>query len=141
MTDAKMSFKDEFIANLQPDRIEWRTIGDAGEFVWFPLDIHDTSSRRDVLDQLIFGKGNPDIEFRIKPRTVMCNGVEVPAPETVAPDVESVYFVPSTANSGFTKGHLRWENDDSDVRWLERGLVYLREEHAIARAKAMLITK
>ena len=34
-----------------------------------------------------------------------------------------------------------WSDDDMDARFLERGLVYLDKESAIARAKAMLITQ
>lgn len=57
---------DMLIALSEGREIEWRTIGEGGEFVWFNLDEHDTPIRREVLDQLIFQKGNPDIEFRIK---------------------------------------------------------------------------
>lgn len=82
---------------------------------------------------------HPD-RFRIKPRTILVNGVEVPAPETEAPKISSSYFLADPSYSHFTACY-QWGAEKSDFMALERGLVYLNKEDAIARAKAMLITQ
>jgi hypothetical protein len=76
-----------------------------------------------------------DYEYRIKPRTMMCNGFEVPAPETVAPNC--AHYVASPTNHDFMVLDC-WEGLELDTLRLSRGLIYLRKEDAIARAKAML---
>lgn len=137
MTDTKMSFKDALIAHLngEANGENVQAKGSDGEFRPF-LEIVGNHT----LDFVLGGRTNDCYEFRIKPRTVMCNGVEVPAPESVAPQYGWVVHYP---NHMSITGHdcTRWGDESWLVLLLERGLVYLNKEDAIARAKAMLITK
>lgn len=78
--------------------------------------------------------------FRIAPRTILVNGVEVPAPEEDAPADGTEYFMPSLTGDDQYES-MWWDGGAVDRQWLERGLVYLDKDSAIARAKAMLITQ
>lgn len=79
-------------------------------------------------------------EFRLASHAITVNGVEVPAPESKAPGSHSAYFTADPSAEGFT-WCFSWEDTEYDYVLLERGLVYLRQEDAIARAKAMLLTQ
>lgn len=62
----------------------------------------------------------------------------VPAPQTVAPKDGTVYWTPTIISPwGYSKAE-DWWNTDYDWEMLERGLVFLEEEHANANAKAIL---
>lgn len=137
MTDTKMSFKDALIAHLQGEAVEVKSLSNGDVFEPFGGFFNDPK----LSLPLALSDGFASLcVFRIKPRTVMCNGVEVPAPESVAPKVNDAYFLPhvfsdelyakrSNFNEGLTDSHVGM------------GIVYLNKEDAIARAKAMLITK
>lgn len=71
------------------------------------------------------------------PRVFTHPGGTCPAPETEAPRLGSMYWVPDLSAVGFIWHHA-WRNDDYDNRALSRGLVYLTREAAIARAELML---
>lgn len=109
----------------------------ASEWEAFDMDSFTDSALADLLKQDL----PVDWEFRIKPRTVMCNGVEVPAPESVAPAIGETYYVPSFSDEDCMYSSQTWRNSDFGKEMLERGLVYLRKEDAESRAKAMLITQ
>lgn len=79
-------------------------------------------------------------EFRLTPRTITVNGVEVPAPEKKILRDEVTYFIPSVGNDDLFSEKCNY-NPDLTKLHIERGLVYLNKEDAIARAKAMTITK
>lgn len=84
---------------------------------------------------------NPRLyEVRYPKKTIVVNGVEVPAPEKKALVRGSRYFVTDPTD---TEYHCEsfWYEDEEDYFRLANGLVYLKEEDAIARAKAMLIYK
>ena len=72
-----------------------------------------------------------------KPRTITINGIDVPAPEVVAPADGTKYWYP---NLVFEDGALpaHWYSDGFDNQALARGLVHLTEEAAIKHAKALL---
>lgn len=135
-----MNFKDALIAHLQGEMVETRSticpapIGCENPWVSFIKEFGCT--RLDMIKNMPEQSAH---QFRIKPRTVMCNGVEVPAPESVAPPVGTQYWTPRTSYTDL-RDFDAWGGCDYDLTHLERGLVYLREEHAIARAKAMLVT-
>lgn len=76
-------------------------------------------------------------KYRIKPRTIIVNGFEVPAPMREAPNDGVKYFFPNLSYNDYFWSH-EWENDRVDVRVLERGLCHTTKEAAIAHAKAML---
>lgn len=75
--------------------------------------------------------------YSIAPKTIMVNGFEVPAPETVAPAVGAPYYMPDPVPMEmYTRGN--WTNHAHDTTRLTREIVYRYKDHAIARAKAML---
>lgn len=73
--------------------------------------------------------------IRIKPDTVIVNGVECPAPMTEAP--EGSYWIP-IIDSDSASDEFWWRADHSDLLWLERGLCFATEADAQAVAEAML---
>lgn len=70
-----------------------------------------------------------------KTRTI--NGFEVPIPETEELKVGNWYFSPRILSDEFCEAE-KWIGGSSDLRALNRGLVFLTKEDAIANAKAML---
>jgi hypothetical protein len=79
--------------------------------------------------------------FRLKPKPqqmILINGIKVPAPEQVVPEIGSLYFTASPSNTNMYVDH-HWANDFIDKYRLEKGLVYRTAENAIARSKAMLV--
>ena len=92
----------------------------------------------DVLQQMMNGGAQRhDYEFRIKPRTITLNGREVQAGETVEPAGGTMVFIADPAQDEFHTA-IRWRMASCFARWLERGLVHLTKEAAIAHARAML---
>jgi hypothetical protein len=82
---------------------------------------------------------DPVIRLKPKPQpTIRVNGVEVPAPETVAPAVGDMYYVANLAGENLYVCH-HWCDDKADIEWLDKGLAYLTAENAIARSEAMLL--
>jgi hypothetical protein len=79
-------------------------------------------------------------EYRLAPRTIKVNGVEVPAPEQAAPDYGATHYVPMPSWADFY-AERRWDTSDDHIHSLKCGLVYLNKDDAINRAKAMLITQ
>lgn len=73
------------------------------------------------------------------PKTRIINGFEVPAPETQKLKSGSRYWAASVTNVDFCIKHI-WDDDDGafDIRLLDRGLVFLTDEDAVANTKAML---
>lgn len=76
-------------------------------------------------------------KYRVKPKTILVNGFEVPEPMREAPNDGVKYFFPNLSYNDYFWRH-EWENDRVDVRVLERGLCHSTKEAAIAHAKAML---
>ena len=130
-----MTFKEALIAHLQGQKVEARQR--SGDLPWVPF--MERFGRLDLVLVDAEGAGNLS-EFRLAPRTILVNGVEVPAPEKEAPSTGTPYFLPCITTVDLcTK--ITWDGGCADQLWLERGLVYMDEKSAIARAKAMLITK
>ena len=72
------------------------------------------------------------------PKTRVINGFEVPAPETEELRQGVMYCISVPTNKGFYC-ECEWVGDlEFDFLLLERGLVFLTKEDAIANAKAML---
>lgn len=128
-----MTFKEALIAHLQGEKVEVFHTLTGVKKLW-----------EELIDENYFGAlisgADKLYSFRLAPRTILVNGVEVPAPEKVAPADDAEYFVPQFLDIGAYEA-LYWKQDELDARLLERGLVYLDKESAIARAKAMLITQ
>lgn len=71
------------------------------------------------------------------PEARTINGFEVPEPETKDLEMGSTYFVPHLLSDNYFE-RLSWDGDDIDMLSLERGVVFLNKEDAIATTKAML---
>lgn len=129
-----MNFKEALIAHLQGERVEKRSAL-TNNMEWVPLrEGCDSATLEQLLDKNFGGA----CEFRLAPRTILVNGVEVPAPESEAPKKHTYFFLPDfEMDSMFVEDY--WVASQDDNRLLERGLVYLNKEDAIARAKAMLL--
>lgn len=128
-----MTFKEALIAHLQGEKVEVRT---EPSYAW--MDFGYGVSHVTVREINEFSKS--PFEYRLAPRTILVNGVEVPAPEKVAPAKGATYYIPTPDTNELWSE--RWNQcEDVTCRHIERGLVYLDKESAIARAKAMLITQ
>ncbi len=73
--------------------------------------------------------------FELAPRTHDVNGFTVPAPEVKKPD--GGYFYPKLEDDEYY-WDADWDSHELDELRLERGLIHLTKEAAIANAKAML---
>jgi len=74
--------------------------------------------------------------WRIAKKTKTINGFEVPAPESEAPESGKNYFVPDLYQEDWYTGFIWW-GGNFDNLWLDRELIFLNKEDAIATAKAM----
>lgn len=78
------------------------------------------------------------VEYRIKPKTITINSIEVPKPESDAPTEGTIYHFP-TPNSAYSTNYYRWENNNTDKLLLKRGMVHLTREAALQHAKALIL--
>ena len=76
-------------------------------------------------------------KYRIKPKTILVNGFEVPEPMREAPKNGNKYFTPSLMAKEFNCG-ATWSSDSVDKGFFGRGICHTTKEAAIAHAKAML---
>ena len=82
---------------------------------------------------------NPDTKHELRPvrRMMQLNGKQYPAPEIMAPKKGTDYSVPHPF--GYDKIRtVKWTGSEFDRQNLERGIVHLIREAAIAHADAML---
>lgn len=79
----------------------------------------------------------PTLLYRRKPRTIRINGHEVSKPVRRPLEHRTIYFVP-TIDGFYLAAEYDWQDDETDNRLLEHGLIHLTEEAAIAHAKALL---
>lgn len=71
-------------------------------------------------------------------RKIMIGGVEIDAPETTPlTGCLKEYYIPAIAKSQLYVMY-RWVNSISDLLLIERGLVHLNKEAAIAHARALI---
>ena len=80
---------------------------------------------------------NSDVKFRVKPKTISINGIEVPAPVTDKLELHQSYFTPSLMDFSFYNPSV-WSNSELDNDNLRRGIVHLSEKAAIQHSKALL---
>lgn len=73
--------------------------------------------------------------FRLKPQLVIGDRL-VPMPEREAPAVGTPLFIAIPHGESYYSAYS-WSGDKSDLRWLERGLVHLTKEAAIAHGEAL----
>jgi hypothetical protein len=111
-----------------------RAIADEQEVQWRN---HESEDWRDVGPSVVV---NPismwHLFWRIKPRTILINGLEVPEPMRVEPDVGTVCWLADMA--GMEAGAFEWDGDEGDLEWLNLGLVHATEEAAQIHADALL---
>lgn len=82
-------------------------------------------------------KGSSGLPIRIKPDTIIVNGVECNAPMRVEPEMGNWYYTPTPTNEAkFTL--WAWSNDASDKRFFAEGLCFATAEDAAAAARAMI---
>lgn len=81
-------------------------------------------------------EGKSSFAVRVKPATTTINGVEVPAPESVAPSIGTLFYTPR-ANSlpGFVK--CGWDDGPHEELLLKRGQVWLKEDDIKQVVKAL----
>lgn len=88
----------------------------------------------------ILGKCCPSgwmgVQLRIKPATMLVNGIEVPAAETKAPEHGEKFWCPTYWDkSGVFYSY--WGLRASQILALKRGFIHLSKENAIAHAEAL----
>ena len=77
-------------------------------------------------------------DLRIRPRTIRIGEIEVPEPVREALPIGTKYYYPTVQYTD-TVDAFTWQGDSFDKRLLERGLIHLTKEAAIAHAKALII--
>ncbi len=75
-----------------------------------------------------------DEKLRIKPRTIIVNGVEVPEPMKVKPENDTQYYT-AAPNPGLP---LIWFNDGCDNEYLTAGICHSTPEAAVLHWEAMI---
>ena len=102
------------------------------EVVW------PTVSSTRLLKLIDAGKAGDPAEYRVKPSTIVVNGIEVPEPLRVAPANGTAYWLTQVTSIELDQFELCWDGTECEMTWLRRGLVHLSKENAIAHAKAMV---
>jgi hypothetical protein len=124
---------EEFEIEFHRAMHEWVTGGKVG------IDPHDNWEVRNGGNEWLnrpWGPTfTPGVTYHWKPakkRTVIIDGVELVAPETVAPDVGTGYFLcPVSQLSG-----LVWKDTSIECQWLQDGFIFLTPEDAQAMYEA-----
>lgn len=110
------------------------------------LPLVTAQANGEVIQMYVFGKWSDCMEptafvdgckYRVKPKTILVNGFEVPEPMREEPELNDSYFTPQPVAEDmfFT---ARWTNHKIDSIRLSRGICHTTKEAAIAHAKAML---
>ena len=76
------------------------------------------------------------LDYRVEPITHVVNGLEVPAPEDIAPSKGTVYFFADPGKDALCKQFV-WCDDGVDNYILHQGNLFLTKAAAVANAKAM----
>ena len=69
-----------------------------------------------------------DGELRIKPKTILIGGIEVPEPIRNTPELEAPYWLVDLSGEATPSG--TWDNLVCERRWLRRGLLQATERGA-----------
>lgn len=77
-------------------------------------------------------------EYRIKPRTITVNGIEVPEPVRQPLMDGQKYFTVTVTNPSSLVNSARWNDDKVDNHSLNLGLIHLTREAAQLHAEAMI---
>lgn len=77
------------------------------------------------------------LKFRIAPRVIKANGIEIPSGYRGKMTKGQAYFLPALhARSCYDSA--AWDGGDYDTLMMKRGLVFLTKEDAVACAKAII---
>ncbi len=77
-------------------------------------------------------------KYEVMRDMIEVNGFKVPAGERVKPSNGSTYYVPRVDKGELYQSITFLESSKSDMSPLNRGVLYLNKEDAIARANAMM---
>lgn len=127
-----MNFKEALIAHFQGKKVEKKSDWSNG-WVAFSKGLDEATFSQMVDDE--FGRR---CAFRLAPRTIKVNGVEVPAPEKKFPRHNQTFYLPQLYNNEFVSSYT-WVGNSYNVSALKKGLVHLDRESAVKHAKAMLL--
>ena len=72
-------------------------------------------------------------------KPLIINGVECPQPQREPLEPGEEYFIADPTSAARYFGEFIWDDDPQDMKWLERGLIYLNKEDAIKVATARLM--
>lgn len=75
--------------------------------------------------------------YRVKPRTITVNGVEVPEPLREAPAEGSLFWMVSLLDA--EPSVVQWSTSRTYMRCLERGLLHATQKNAQAHIDALLL--
>ena len=89
-----------------------------GEEVEYSCDNYKNWQSVDIADLQIRDFGSGHFEFRLKPRTITINGIEVPAP--FEPKEGEIYWCFST-QTAIGYGHNVYESERADRRFINMG--------------------
>lgn len=77
------------------------------------------------------------VDLMMAPRTFELGGIEVPLPESEAPEEGTRYFTPVPRLPSDNISTRAWRNTAEDLHLLRHGMVHLRSGHAAIHATAM----
>lgn len=120
------------------DILRWIADGETIQYRNHSKDKWETMRyNEDLLNDIASGGAWDPEDYRIDPKVVLVNGIEVPEPCRVALERNTAYFVPSVSNRIGYISHI-WGGDPADKRFLGLGLVHTSIEAAVQHAKAMV---
>ncbi|OBU05280.1 hypothetical protein [Morganella psychrotolerans] len=79
---------------------------------------------------------DPNVQYRLKPRTIDINGHQVPEPVRELPQDGDWYYLANVTDGGSSVA--QWNNCKHEREWLGNGLVHATEEAAEAHVAALL---
>ena len=126
MSQHKHPYADILIAIANGENIQIQHYDNLAEW--------DNVDYQTVLSHIYSDKGTGCI--RIKPKTIMINGYEVPEPLKVKPEEDTYYFFPVLDDD--MCGSSIWINHKVDVKRLKDGILHSTKEAAIKHAEALL---
>ncbi|KMJ44687.1 hypothetical protein AB204_13000 [Xenorhabdus khoisanae] len=82
---------------------------------------------------------HPEVDYRLKPRTIKIGDIEVPEPVREPLEECTRYYCPDINTYGTSDAdyHL-WDGDGNDKDRLQNGLIHLDRESAELHAKALI---
>ena len=123
----KVLHYEQILAFAEGDIVQYRGKNEYDNWVTI-----DQSTRVGVFD-------DPTVELKVKSKTIMVNGSELVAPVRQALKHGAKYFIPVFDSAKDEIRLLVWTNCNFDSHCLAQGLIYLKEEDALALREAMLL--